>query len=127
MNRELQTGRVKCFGHPLRDSVGFCAVCSRALCHECGTSVGPTAFTCKGKHERQMRRLRLRASVLRTGSWGARSLFSSFAVAVALLFVIWGSLSRPFSLYRPLLGLAFLALTLVLIVRNKGANDKSDR
>ena len=81
------------------------------------------ASACKGKHEKQL--LRLRASVFKTGRWSARSLFSIFAVAVASLLVIWGVLSPPFSLYKPLLGLAFLALTLIFIVRKKGANNKS--
>jgi len=81
------------------------------------------AFACKGKHEKQL--LRLRASVLKTGRPRARSLFSLFAVAVASLFVIWGILSRPFSSYKPLLGLAFLALTLIFMVRKKGAHNES--
>jgi hypothetical protein len=83
------------------------------------------AFACKGKHEKQL--LRLRASALKTGRWSARSLFSLFTVAIASMFVIWGVLSRPFSLYKPLLGLAFLALILIFIVRKKGAHDKSDQ
>jgi len=81
------------------------------------------ASACKGKHEKQL--LRLRASALKTGRWSARSLLSLFAVAVASLFVIWGVLSPPFSLYKPLLGLAFLALTLIFIVRKKGTHNKS--
>jgi hypothetical protein len=81
------------------------------------------AFACKGTHERQL--LRLRAAVLKTGRPRARSLFSLFAVAVASLFVIWGVLNRPFSLYQALLGLAFLALTLMFIVHTKGALDGS--
>jgi hypothetical protein len=78
------------------------------------------AVACKGKHEKQL--LRLRASVLKTGRPRARSLFSFFAVAVASLFVIWGVLNRPFSLCQALLGLAFLALTLLFIVHQKGAH-----
>ncbi len=123
MDRELPTGRLKCFGHPHRDSVSFCAVCSRALCDECGVSVGPMAVACKGEHEKQLPRLR--ASVLKTGRPRARSLFSLFAVAVASSFVVWGILSRPFSLYQVLMGLAFLALTLLFIVHTKGAHDRS--
>lgn len=121
MNRELPTGRIKCFGHPDRESVSFCAVCSRAMCQECGTSVGPMASACKGKHEKQL--LRLRASVLKSGRPHARLLFSLFAVAVGSMFAIWGVLSRPFSLYQALLGLAFFALTLVFIVHRKGAPE----
>lgn len=87
MDREQPTGRVKCFSHPFRDSVGFCAVCSSALCGECAASVNVArALTCKGKHEKQM----LRAHGIKTRHWGARSLFSYFALAVAALFVIWG-------------------------------------
>jgi hypothetical protein len=81
------------------------------------------AFACKGKHEKQL--LRLRASVLKTGRPHARSLFCLFAVAVASLFAIWGVLSRPFSFYQALLGLAFFALTLMFIVRKKGGHDNS--
>jgi hypothetical protein len=81
------------------------------------------AVACKGTHEKQL--LRLRASVLKTGGWRARSLFYLFAVALASLFIIWGVLNRPFSLYQALLGVAFLALTLIFIVREKGARDKS--
>jgi hypothetical protein len=117
MDRELLTGRIRCFSHPDRESVSFCALCSRALCHECGVSVAPMACACKGKHEKQLRRLR--ASVLKTRRWSARSLFSLFAVAVASLLVMLGILSRPFSFYKLLPGLAFLAYTLIFIVRRK--------
>lgn len=83
------------------------------------------AFACKGKHEKQL--LRLRASALKNRDVECALVVLLIRRGGRIAVRNLGVLSRPFSLYQPLLGLAFLALTLMLIARKKGAHDKSDQ
>jgi hypothetical protein len=73
------------------------------------------ALACKGRHEEQAQRL----SLVQMRAWRAGSSLPFFAIAMGLLFVTWGVLSKPFSLLTALLGFAFLALAFVFVALGK--------
>src|SRR6266550_889584 len=103
---------MKCFTHQDRDAVGICRACSKGLCPECATDLG-LAIACRGKHEEQAKRL----SIAQARATRLSSIFPIFALALGLLFVIWGILSQPISLFTSLLGAVFLVLGIAFLVR----------
>jgi hypothetical protein len=101
---------MRCFYHNDRDAVGTCRLCSKGLCVECAADLG-VALGCKGRHEGLARGIVVsQAKVIRM-----YSVMPVFVVGMGALFIAWGLLSRPLSVFTLMLGVGFAALGLLLL------------
>ncbi len=105
---------MKCFNHHDRDAVGVCRACSKGLCPECATDLD-IAIACRSKHEDQARRL----SMVQVRASRVGSILPFFLIGVGLLFVCWGVLTQPISVFTTLVGAAFLLLGIVFLVSRR--------
>ena len=105
---------MRCFYHTDREAVGTCRACSKGLCPECAVDLD-VALGCKGRHEVLARRLAL--SQARAGR--AASLLPTFIIGLGAIFIAWGLLSRPLSIFTIILGVGFAALGLLLLRRGE--------
>ncbi len=104
---------MKCFNHHDRDAIGVCRACSKGLCPDCATDLD-LAIACRSKHEDQARSLSMaQARASRLGS-----ILPFFLIGVGLLFVAWGMLTQPISVFVALFGAALLLLGIVFLVRD---------
>ncbi len=103
---------MRCFYHTDREAVGTCRACSKGLCPECTVDLD-VALGCKGRHEILARRLAL--SQARAGR--ATSILPVFVIVLGAVFIVWGLLSQPLSIFTSILGVGFAALGLLLLRR----------
>jgi len=103
---------MQCFYHTDRSAVGACRACSRGVCRECAAEVG-IVIACKNRHEEAAQTL----SGLQARAGRAGPLLPLFAGCIGLLFLIWGLLSQPFSLFTTLFGGVFILLAIVSFVK----------
>jgi hypothetical protein len=94
-------------------------VCSKGLCPECVADFD-TTIGCKGRHEELAGRIAIsQARVSR-----ATFILPVFLIVMGTIFVAWGLLSRPLSVFTALLGIGFMSFGLLLL--KKGARPKAE-
>jgi hypothetical protein len=111
---------MNCFYHSDQNAIGFCKVCTKGLCRECASDL-EVALACRGKHEEQARRIS--QAQLRAGVEG--SMLPLILVAMGLLFVSWGVLSQPFSLFTTIFGVGLVVLAMAFMIRGRASFAKS--
>ncbi len=79
---------------------------------DCAAEVG-IVIACKGRHEEAAQML----SGLQMRARSAGSLLPFFAGCMGLLFLIWGLLSQPLSLFTTMLGGLFILIAIVSFVK----------
>src|SRR5436190_13891824 len=99
---------MRCFYHNERDAVGTCRLCSKGLCLECAADLG-IAIACKGRHEGLARGIAVsQARVSRLSP-----VMPAFVIGIGAVFIAWGLLSRPLSIFTVMLGIVWAALGLL--------------
>ena len=114
---------MKCYYHNERDAVGVCRACSKGLCPDCVSDLGP-AIACRGRHEEQAKGL----IATQSNANRAASILPGFSIVMGVVFAMWGALSQPFSLYLVLCGVGFAGLGLFISLRGglkSGSANKS--
>jgi hypothetical protein len=109
---------MRCFYHNDRDAVGTCRLCSKGLCVECAADLG-VALGCKGRHEASARAIAVSQAKVSRMAW----VMPLFAIGMGAVFIAWGLLSRPPSVFMLMSGVGFAALGLLLL--RKGDASKS--
>jgi hypothetical protein len=88
------------------------------LCVECAADTG-VALGCKGRHEGPARAIAVSQAKVSRMAWA----MPLFAVGMGAVFIAWGLLSRPLSVFTSMFGVGFAALGLLLL--RKGDASKA--
>jgi hypothetical protein len=110
---------MRCFYHNDRDAVGTCRLCSKGLCVECAADMG-VALGCKGRHEGPARAIAVSQAKVSRMSWA----MPLFAIGMGVVYIAWGLLSRPLSVFMLMTGVGFAALGLLMLRKGDASNSQ---
>ncbi len=114
---------MQCFNHHDRGSVGLCKHCSKALCPDCLTDLGH-GLACRDLHEPAVERIHAlisrntQVNQLAPRTWYVVPAFTAF---MGLVFAGYGFFGRGANGFTAILGLGFIAYSVVLAVANHRA------
>ena len=109
---------MRCFYHHDRDAVGTCRLCSKGLCVECAADLD-IAIGCKGKHEG------LAGAIATSQVRVSRiiPILSVFVIGMGAVFIAWGLLGQPLSIFTAVFGVGFAALGALLLRKGRASRD----
>jgi hypothetical protein len=95
---------MRCYYHNDREAIGTCRLCSKGLCPECAADLD-VAIGCKGRHEGLARRIAL--SQVKASR--VASILPVFLIGMGIIWVGWGLLGRPISVFMVICGVGLAA------------------
>jgi hypothetical protein len=120
---------VRCFNHPEQNAIGVCKSCSKGICIACSADLGH-GLACRDKHERNVEMLNamiVRSSLVQVTTTRAKYVAPAFTAFMGLLFLGYGYVREGLGGFLTLLGIGFLAYSLVLFLANRKAWGRVDR
>ncbi len=121
---------MQCFTHQDRHAIGICRVCGKGLCTDCAADLGHS-LACKNRHEAQaeqtfalvQRSIRVQGMAGKTG-YVVPVLFGFMGTLFAAISAADNSWAAPYFL---MMGLAFVAFAVIVLILNRRAYAATTR
>jgi len=114
-------GKVRCFNHTDRESIGICKACGKGICSECAVDLG-YALSCHGDHEKRVasnEALVIRATRVQDTAGRIKYAAPVFFGFMGVFFAAWGFIQHGSDKYLAVMGFGFLGFALVLLFANQ--------